>query len=77
MRQYQVLADPQRMRGFNVRLAEIYTALERNNANSGGGILPRGAEQYLIRGIGLIEDAEDIGMIVLKEVRGTPVLIRA
>ncbi len=77
VRQYQVLADPQRMRGFNVRLAEIYSALERNNANSGGGILPRGAEQYLIRGVGLVRTLEDIGNIVIKEVGGTPVFLRS
>ncbi|MCA3150504.1 MAG: efflux RND transporter permease subunit, partial [Rhodocyclaceae bacterium] len=77
VRQYQVLADPQRMRGFNVRLAEIYTALERNNANSGGGILPRGAEQYLIRGVGLVRTLEDIGNIVIKEIGGTPVFLRS
>ena len=76
VRQYQVLADPQRMRGLNVHLAEIYTALERNNANSGGGILPRGAEQYLIRGVGLVRTLEDIGNIVIKEVGGTPVFLR-
>lgn len=77
VRQYQVLADPQRMRGFNVRLAEIYSALERNNANSGGGILPRGTEQYLIRGVGLVRTLEDIGNIVIKEVGGTPVFLRS
>ncbi|MBY0437512.1 MAG: efflux RND transporter permease subunit, partial [Burkholderiales bacterium] len=77
VRQYQVLADPQRMRGLNVHLAEIYSALERNNANSGGGILPRGAEQYLIRGVGLVRTLEDIGNIVIKEVRGTPVFLRS
>ncbi|MCE2945762.1 MAG: efflux RND transporter permease subunit [bacterium] len=77
VRQYQVLADPQRMRGLNVHLAEIYSALERNNANSGGGLLPRGAEQYLIRGVGLVRTLEDIGNIVIKEVRGTPVFLRS
>lgn len=77
VRQYQVLADPQRMRGFNVRVAEIYSALERNNANSGGGILPRGTEQYLIRGVGLVRTLEDIGNIVIKEVGGTPVFLRS
>jgi heavy metal efflux system protein len=76
-RQYQVLADPQRMRGFNVTLAEIYSALERNNANSGGGVLARGVEQYLIRGVGLVRTLDDIGNIVIKEVRGTPVFLRS
>jgi len=75
-REYQVLADPQRMRGFDVTLADIRSALELNNANSGGGVLARGAEQYLIRGIGLVRSIDDIGDIVIREVRGTPVYLR-
>jgi cobalt-zinc-cadmium resistance protein CzcA len=75
-KQYQVLVSPEKLRYYNLSIQQVFHALAVNNANSGGGVLPRYAEQYLIRGIGLIEDAEDIGMIVLKEVRGTPVLIR-
>lgn len=75
-RQYQVLANPDRLRHYGVSLKDIYTALALNNANSGGGKLPRYAEQYLIRGLGLIENIEDIRNIVLKESGGTPVFIR-
>jgi cobalt-zinc-cadmium resistance protein CzcA len=75
-RQYQVLADPDRLRHYGLALKEVYTALALNNANSGGGKLPQYAEQYLIRGVGLIENVEDIGNIVLKEIDGTPVFVR-
>ncbi|QXP88038.1 efflux RND transporter permease subunit [Methylococcus capsulatus] len=75
-RQYQVLANPDRLRHYGISLKDIYTALALNNANSGGGKLPRYAEQYLIRGLGLIESIEDIRNIVLKESGGTPVFIR-
>jgi heavy metal efflux system protein len=75
-RQYQALVNPDRMRHYKVSLADVLEALDRNNANSGGGILPTGSEQYLIRGIGLIGGIEDIQNIVLKEEGGTPVYIR-
>ncbi|MFO1319992.1 MAG: CusA/CzcA family heavy metal efflux RND transporter [Burkholderiales bacterium] len=75
-RQYQVLVNPDRMRHYHVALNDVYEALARNNANSGGGILPTGEEQYLIRGVGLIRDVEDVQNIVLKEEGGTPVFIR-
>ncbi|WP_077731968.1 efflux RND transporter permease subunit [Methylocaldum sp. 14B] len=74
-RQYQVLPNPDRLRHYGLTLKDVYTALALNNANSGGGKLPQYAEQYLIRGIGLIEDLDDIGNIVLKESAGTPVFI--
>jgi cobalt-zinc-cadmium resistance protein CzcA len=76
VKQYQVQVDPDRLRYFKVTINDVYSALARNNANTGGGVLRRGAEQYLVRGIGLIRDLDDIRTIVLKEVGGTPVYIR-
>lgn len=76
VKQYQVLVDPFKMRYYGVTIQDVYHALARNNANSGGGILPRSAEQYLIRGVGLIRSLDDIRTIVLKEVGSTPVFIR-
>jgi cobalt-zinc-cadmium resistance protein CzcA len=76
VKQYQVLVDPDRLRYYDVRIQDVYQALARNNANSGGGVLPQRAEQYLVRGVGLIRDLEDIRNIVLKEYRSTPVYIR-
>ncbi|EHP42423.1 hypothetical protein OR16_14134 [Cupriavidus basilensis OR16] len=76
VRQYQVLVNPDRMRHYQVTLQQVYQSLARNNANSGGGVLPHYAEQYLIRGVGLARGVEDIGSIVLKEVSGTPVYVR-
>jgi heavy metal efflux system protein len=76
VKQYQALVNPDRMRHYNVSLQDVYQALARNNANSGGGVLPHYAEQYLIRGIGLVNNVEDIRSIVLKERDGVPVLVR-
>jgi cobalt-zinc-cadmium resistance protein CzcA len=76
VRQYQVLPDPIRLRAYRVTLQDLLAALARNNANTGGGILRQGNEQYLIRGVGLIQNLEDIRSIVLKEVGGTPVYVR-
>ena len=72
-REYQVLVNPERLRHYQINLHEVYQALARNNANSGGGQLPSYAERYLIRGLGLITKPEDIGKIILKEVKGIPV----
>lgn len=76
VRQYQVLADPVKLRAYSVTLQDLTHALARNNSNAGGGILPQNAEQYLVRGVGLIQSLDDIRGIVLKEVQGTPVYVR-
>ncbi|MGJ5814783.1 efflux RND transporter permease subunit [Paludibaculum fermentans] len=76
VRQYQVLVDPAKLRYYGVSIQDVVQALARNNANSGGGILPQNSEQYLIRGVGLIQSLDDIRSIVLKEVGSTPVYVR-
>jgi cobalt-zinc-cadmium resistance protein CzcA len=76
VRQYQVEANPERLRYYGFTVRDLLQALARNNANSSGGALPVKAEQYLIRGTGLIGSLEDIRNIVLREVRGIPVYLR-
>jgi cobalt-zinc-cadmium resistance protein CzcA len=76
VRQYQVLPSPDRLRHFKISLREVFNALDRNNANSGGGVLPQFAHQFLIRGLGLITSLDDIRRIVLREIGGTPVFVR-
>lgn len=75
-KQYKVLVNPDRLRHYQITVKDVYEALARNNANAGGGVLPQNAEQYLIRGVGLVKDLDDIRLIVVKEVDGTPVYIR-
>lgn len=76
VKEYHVLVNPERLRHYKITLAEVYTAVSRNNANSGGGVLPQAAEQYLIRGVGLVKGISDLGQIVLKEINGTPIFMR-
>lgn len=75
-KQYQVFVNPDRLRHYELSVEQVRDAIARNNANSGGGILSLGAEQYLIRGVGLTRTAEDIGNIVLKEAGDIPVFVR-
>ncbi|MBN9423386.1 MAG: cytochrome-c peroxidase [Candidatus Accumulibacter sp. 66-26] len=76
VKQYQVLVNPDKLRYYKLAIQDVYQAVARNNANSGGGVLPHYAEQYLIRGIGLVRDLDDLRSIVLKEVGGVPVYVR-
>ncbi len=76
VKQYQVLVQPVRVRYYGLTIKDVYDALARNNTNAGGGILSKHDEQYLIRGVGLIRNLDDIRSIVLKEVNGVPVYVR-
>ena len=74
-KQYQVLVNPEKLRHYALTVADVYQAVGRNNANAGGGVLPQYAEQFLIRGVGLVRDLDDLRMIVLKEKDGVPVRV--
>ncbi|SFP73801.1 cobalt-zinc-cadmium resistance protein CzcA [Nitrosomonas cryotolerans] len=76
VKQYQVWANPDRLRHYNLTLQQVERAIANNNANSSGGILPLENEQYLVRGVGLIQTLQDIGNIVLDEQGGVPVFVR-
>ena len=76
-KQYQVRLDPAKLQSYGLSLRDVLESVGRNNANVGGAYIERGAEQYLLRGIGLIESAEDIRNVVVKTGReGVPVYVR-
>ncbi|SDY32912.1 efflux RND transporter permease subunit [Nitrosomonas halophila] len=76
VKQYQVLANPDKLRHYNLTLGQVEQAIANNNANASGGILPANAEQFLVRGVGLIRTLQDIGNIVLAEENGVPIFVR-
>ena len=76
VKQYQVQVDPRALRQYGVTLDEVKTALGANNRNVGGGFIVRGAEEYLIRGIGLAESLQDLGNIIVVSRGGSPIYVR-
>jgi cobalt-zinc-cadmium resistance protein CzcA len=76
VKQYQVRLDPLRLRQYDVTVPQVVEALERNNANAGGGYLVRGAEEQLVRGVGLVRTLEDIGNVVVAERENAPIYVR-
>ena len=76
-KQYQIRVDPARLQSYALSLRDVLESVGRNNANVGGAYIERGSEQYLLRGIGLVENAEDIRNIVVKTgAEGVPVYVR-
>ena len=60
VKQYQVLVDPAKLQYFNVTLSQLVQTLSNSNANVGGGLLPGGEQQYVVRGVGLVKTLDDI-----------------
>lgn len=78
LKTYEVQVYHERLAQYNVSLTDLFDALENNNANAGGGYIAKDAEQYLIRGEGLITSLADIGDIVVttEEKDATPIYVR-
>jgi cobalt-zinc-cadmium resistance protein CzcA len=78
LKTYEVQVYPERLTQYHVTLTDVFEALERNNANAGGAYIEKNAEQYLIRGEGLIGSLSDVASIVVTTdpAEGTPVFIR-
>lgn len=77
LKQYEVALDPDKLRSYGLSIADIFTALENNNQNTGGAYIDKKPNAYFIRSEGLIGSVEDIGKVVVKNTEGgIPVLIR-
>ena len=75
-KQYEVAINPDRLKAMNVTIPEIFTALEKNNENTGGAYIDRKPNAYFIRGVGLVKTFADIENIIVKQQDGIPILIR-
>ena len=77
MKQYEVAVNPDRLIAMGITIPEIFTALEKNNENTGGAYIDKKPNAYFIRGVGLIGSFDDIKNIVVKtNPNGIPILIK-
>ncbi|MBS1806633.1 MAG: efflux RND transporter permease subunit [Acidobacteria bacterium] len=76
VRQYQVDIDPNKLRAYSVTLADVRMAIERSNNNVGGKLIEGGGKDFVIRGLGLIQNMADLESIVVTERNGTPVYLK-
>jgi cobalt-zinc-cadmium resistance protein CzcA len=76
IKQYEVNPDMARLRDYGLSLGQLFAALQRANANAGGGAVTHGTQQYLIRSIGELRSSADIGNVMVSVNKGVPVLVR-
>ena len=75
-KQYQVRVDPMKLIAHGLGFKDVIEALQANNAQVGGNFIDVGREQYLVRGLGLVQNVADLRNIVLKSEDGTPIYVR-
>lgn len=76
LKQYEISLDPEKLRSMNLSISDVFTALEKNNQNTGGAYIDKRPNAYFIRSEGLISKLDDISNIVVRSNNnGIPVLI--
>ncbi|SIP86305.1 cobalt-zinc-cadmium resistance protein CzcA [Chryseobacterium sp. RU37D] len=77
LKQYEVAVDPNRLKAMGISITDIFTALEKNNQNTGGAYIDKKPNAYFIRGIGIVTSIEDIKNIAVKNETGSvPIFIK-
>ena len=73
---FEVSVNPNQLATYGVSSLELYQAIANSNVNVGGDVIQRSSQAYVVRGIGLINNVREIGDIVVKNIGGTPILVR-
>lgn len=75
LKQYEVAINPNKLNAFDLTLSEVFNALQKNNQNTGGSYIEKGANLYFIRGKGLVGSIDEIKKIVITRRNNTPITI--
>ena len=75
VKQYEVAINTDQLNASGISVSEVFDALQRNNANTGGSYIEQNSNQYYIRGIGVVKNLEDVANITVKTMDGIPVKV--
>lgn len=73
---YQVTINPDKAVQYNITAQEMFQALSKSNINVGGDVIVKNAQAYVVRGIGILNNAEEIRNIIVDNINGTPILVK-
>ena len=73
---FEVSVNPNQLISYGVTTLELYDAIAKSNINVGGDMITKSSQAYVVRGIGLINDVKEIENIVVKNINGTPILVK-
>lgn len=76
VKQYEVAVNTDQLNANGLSIGDLYDALQRNNANTGGSYIEQNSNQYYIRGLGVVKSFDDVANITVKTIDGTPVCIK-
>ena len=73
---YEIQVDPHLLAKYDITPLEVYQSVNRSNINVGGDVIEHNTQAYVVRGIGILDHFFEIGEIIIKNINGTPILIK-
>jgi heavy metal efflux system protein len=76
LKQYEIALDPERLQANNLGIADVFVAIQKNNANTGGSYIEKNDQALFIRGDGMVKDLSDLEKIVVGTRGNVPLLVK-
>ncbi len=73
---YEIKVNPQKLASYGINPLDVYTAASKSNINVGGDVIVDNSQAYVVRGIGLLNNVEEIGNIIVTNINGIPILVK-
>jgi len=73
---YEVSVNPRQLTDYGITALEVFQAVSRSNVNVGGDVIDKNTQSYVVRGIGLLNDIQDIENIIVSKIDGIPILVK-
>ena len=73
---YEIKVNPQKLASYNITPLDVYDAASKSNINVGGDVIVDNSQSYVVRGIGILQNEEEIKNIIVTNINGTPILVK-
>lgn len=73
---YEIKVDPGKIASLGITPLDVFTAVQKSNINIGGDVVIKNDQAYVVRGVGLLNDINEIRNIIVENINGTPVLVK-
>lgn len=73
---FEVSVNPELLIKYNLSSLDVYDAVAKSNVNVGGDVIERNGQAYVVRGIGLLNNIDEIENIIITKINGVPLLVK-
>ncbi|HWB62871.1 MAG TPA: CusA/CzcA family heavy metal efflux RND transporter [Chitinophagales bacterium] len=76
VKDYEITADPYLLKKYDLSALDLFQAVSKSNLNVGGDVIEKSGQAYVVRGIGLLNNIDEIENVVITNINGTPILVK-